>query len=151
MADRKAGKKSDKKADKKANKIEFSPAMPIPPVFDVEARIKTLPGYLDPSNPNYQPERQHVNIRAVIKLYEEGKIDGLHRTTVIDGKIAPHEKAFTAKSRSWTEVLLLLRIINYTSNKYYRGWFTNSLKNLPMRSEIKMCFYIFMLNYKFIY
>ncbi|OBT51906.1 hypothetical protein VE04_06794 [Pseudogymnoascus sp. 24MN13] len=83
MADRKAGKKSDKKADKKANKIEFSPAMPIPPVFDIEARIKTLQGYLDPSNPNYQPERQHVNIRAVIKLYEEGKIDGLHRTTVM--------------------------------------------------------------------
>lgn len=104
MADRRA----DKKAGKKADKIEFSPAMPIPPVFDVEARIKTLQGYLDPSNPNYQPERQHVNIRAVIKLYEEGEIDGLQRTTIIDGKIAPREEAFTAKSGSWTEVLLLL-------------------------------------------
>ncbi|OBT82250.1 hypothetical protein VE02_09205 [Pseudogymnoascus sp. 03VT05] len=100
MADR----KTDKKADKKADKIEFPPAMPIPPVFDVEARIKDLQGFLNPSNPNYQPKRQHVNIRAVIKLYEEGKLDGLQRTTFIDGKIDPYEEAFTAKSGSWTEI-----------------------------------------------
>ena len=56
---------------------EFSPAIPIPLVFDVQARIKALQGNLDPRNPNYQPERQQENIRAVIKLYEEGTIDGL--------------------------------------------------------------------------
>lgn len=87
-----------------ADNTEFSPAIPIPFVFDVQARIKALQGYLDPNNPDYQPERQHVNIRAAIKLYEEGKIDGLQRTTIIDGKIARFEDAFTSKTGSWIEV-----------------------------------------------
>ncbi|KFZ17143.1 hypothetical protein V502_04736 [Pseudogymnoascus sp. VKM F-4520 (FW-2644)] len=88
-----------------ADKTEFSPAIPIPFIFDVQARIKALQGYLDPSNPDYRPERrQHDNIRAVIKLYEEGKIDELKRTTIIDGKIAPFEEAFTSKTGSWIEV-----------------------------------------------
>lgn len=64
-----------------------------------------FPNSLLPSLPNYEPERQHDNIRAAIKLYEEGKIDGIQRTTIIDGKIAPFENAFTSKSGSWIEVL----------------------------------------------
>lgn len=101
--DRKKDDKKDNKKDSKDN-IKFSPAIPIPFIFDVPARIKALQGYLDPNNPSYQPERQHLNIRAVIKLYEEGKISGLERTTVIDGKVAPHEEAFKSKTGSWTEV-----------------------------------------------
>jgi hypothetical protein len=50
-----------------ANKIEFSPAIPIPLVFDVQKRIQELRSYLDPNNPNYQPEQQHINIKAAIK------------------------------------------------------------------------------------
>lgn len=87
----------------KAKLVEFSPATPIPRVFDIQARIKALQGYLDPSNPNYEPEWQHGNIRAAIKLYEEGKIDGIQRTTIIDGKIARFEDAFTSKTGSWIE------------------------------------------------
>ena len=87
-----------------ADKTEFSPAIPIPFVFDVQARIKALQSYLDPDNPDYQPERQHENIRDAIKLYEEGKTDGLKRTTIIDGKIAPFEEAFTSKTGGWIEV-----------------------------------------------
>jgi hypothetical protein len=95
------------------DKAEFSPSMPITPVFDVQARIKELQGFLDPSNPNYQPERQHKNIRAVIKLYEEGKIDGLKRTTIIDGKIVPYKAAFESKSGSWTEVSFFIQAQRY--------------------------------------
>ena len=51
-----------------ASKIEFSPAMPIPLVFDVQKRIEQLQSFLDPNDPNYQPEEQHTNIKAVIKL-----------------------------------------------------------------------------------
>jgi hypothetical protein len=108
--DKKDSKKDNKKDDKKDNRkdskgnIKFSPAIPIPFIFDVPARIKALQGYLDPTNPSYQPERQHINIRAVIKLYEEGKISSLERTTIIDGKVAPHEEAFRSKTGSWTEV-----------------------------------------------
>lgn len=34
-----------------SNTQEFSPAMPIPLVFDVKKRIEMLRGYVDPANP----------------------------------------------------------------------------------------------------
>jgi hypothetical protein len=49
---------------------EFSPEVPLPEPFDVEERIQELRGYLDLNNPDYQPEQQHTNIKAAIKLYE---------------------------------------------------------------------------------
>src|SRR5438045_9494422 len=50
--------------------IKFSPAIPIPLPFDVQKRIQELRSYLDPTDPNYQPEYQNINIRAAIKLNE---------------------------------------------------------------------------------
>jgi len=47
---------------------EFSPAIPFPEPFNVQKRIQELHGYLDPNNPDYQPEQQHTNIKAAIKL-----------------------------------------------------------------------------------
>lgn len=88
-----------------SKQLECSPATPMRRGFDVQARIETLRWYLDPANPNYEPERQHVNIRAAIKLYEEGQIDGIQSITIINGKIAPFEDAFKSKSGSWIEVL----------------------------------------------
>ncbi|OBT40247.1 hypothetical protein VE00_09727 [Pseudogymnoascus sp. WSF 3629] len=87
----------------KAKQVEFAPATPIPLVIDTKARIKELQGYLDPNNPKYEPERQHVNIRAAIKLYEEGKIDGIQRITIIDGKITPFEDVVKSKAAFWIE------------------------------------------------
>ncbi|KFY15433.1 hypothetical protein V492_01986 [Pseudogymnoascus sp. VKM F-4246] len=116
-------------ADKKVEKVEFSPAIPIPLVFDVEGRIKELQGYLDPSNPDYQPEWQHENIRAVIKLYEEGKIDGIQRTTIINGKIASYEDAFTSKTGSWIEGVIYQRAQKFA---YGHGLFG------PNGHELKM-------------
>jgi hypothetical protein len=60
-----------------AKQIEFSPAMPIPSVFDVDRRIRVLRDCLDPKHPLYQPEQHHVNIKALIQLYEDKKIDGI--------------------------------------------------------------------------
>jgi hypothetical protein len=90
-----------------ANTTEFSPAMPIPPVFDVQKRIQMLHGYLDPNNPEHQPEQQHLNIRTAIQLYEEGKIDGLHVVYIMDGKIVTREEIFRGTARAWVEVSLL--------------------------------------------
>jgi hypothetical protein len=45
--------------------------MPLPPVFDVQERIKQLYRYLDPKDPQYERKEQHTNIKAAIKLYEE--------------------------------------------------------------------------------
>jgi hypothetical protein len=83
---------------------EFSPAIPIPAEpLDVQERIQQLRGYLDPKNPDYQPERQHINIKAVIKLYEDGKIDGVEPVFIMNGKIVPEKEIFKGPSCSWSE------------------------------------------------
>jgi len=76
-----------------AKQIEFSPAMPIPRVFDVQGRIQVLRDCLDPKHPLYQPEQQYVNIKAVIKLYEDKKIDGIQEVYIMEGKVVTKEEA----------------------------------------------------------
>jgi hypothetical protein len=83
--------------------IEFAPAIPFPVPFDVQKRIQELRGYLDPNNPHYEPERQHINIKAAIRLYEDGKIDGVEQVFIMDGKVVPKEKIFKGPSCSWSE------------------------------------------------
>jgi hypothetical protein len=98
-----------------ANKIEFSPAIPIPLVFDVQKRIAELQSFLDPDNPHYQPEGQHTNIRAIIKLYSDGKLDGVGRghgeLTFMHGKVVTLQEALQGKAHFWCEpeVSLVLR------------------------------------------
>src|SRR5947208_6018630 len=70
-----------------SNKIEFSPAIPWSVPFDVQKRIQKLRSYLDPENPQHEPKEQHINIKAVIQLYEDGKIDGSERVCIMDGKV----------------------------------------------------------------
>ncbi|KAH0560044.1 hypothetical protein GP486_003438 [Trichoglossum hirsutum] len=70
-----------------ADPVIFAPAFPLPFVFNVEERLQQLRSYLEPGNPMYQPEPQHVNIRAAIKLYKEGKINGLQTVYIMNGKI----------------------------------------------------------------
>jgi hypothetical protein len=83
--------------------IEFSPAIPIPISVDVQKRIQELRGYLDPNNPHYQPEQQHTNIKAAIKLYEDGKIDGVEQVYIKNGKVVPKKEIFKGGSWSWNE------------------------------------------------
>jgi hypothetical protein len=78
--------------------IKFSPAIPIPVPFYVQKRIQELRSYLHSNNPNYQPEIQHINIKAAIKLYEEGKIDGMDQVFIRDGKIVSREEALEGPS-----------------------------------------------------
>jgi hypothetical protein len=85
------------------SKIKFLPAIPLPVPFDVPKRIQTLRGYLDPNNPDYQPEIQHVNIKAAIKLYETGEIDGNQKVYIKDGKIVSREESFKGPSPSTCE------------------------------------------------
>jgi hypothetical protein len=83
--------------------IEFSPAIPWPQPPDVQKRIQELRGSLDPNNPNYQPEQQHTNIKAGIKLYEDGKIDGVEHVFIKDGKVVPRKEIFRRSPWSWCE------------------------------------------------
>ena len=87
-----------------ASKIVFAPAIPLPAVFDVQERIQQLRGYLDPNNPQYEREQQHVNIKAVIKLYEDGKIDGLQHVYIMEGKIVTQQEVFKGTAWAWFEV-----------------------------------------------
>lgn len=61
-------------------------------VFDIEARIKELRAQLEPGYPLFVPDYQHVNLRAAIKLYEEGKIKG-ERVFLKEGQIVSEEEA----------------------------------------------------------
>ncbi|KAI9767992.1 MAG: hypothetical protein M1840_005304 [Geoglossum simile] len=90
---------------KMANQIEFSPAIPIPLVFDVQKRILQLRSYLDPNDPQYQPEPQHVNIKAAIELYEQGKIDGHQRIYIRNGQVITREESFKGPNWAWGEGL----------------------------------------------
>lgn len=83
-----------------ASIIEFSPAIPLPAVFDVQKRIQLLCGFLDPNNPQCQPEQQHVNIKAAIKLYKDKKIDGLQHVYIMEGKIVTRQEVFN-KGTTW--------------------------------------------------
>jgi len=49
-------------------KVKSVSAFPNPQPFDVQKRIQELRGYLDPKNPDHQPEEQHTNIKAAIKI-----------------------------------------------------------------------------------
>jgi hypothetical protein len=83
--------------------IEFSPGILIPAApLDIQKRIQELRGYLDPNNPNYQPEPQHINIKTAIKLYEDGKIDGVEQVFIMDGKVVSKEEMF--RGSSWSLV-----------------------------------------------
>ena len=55
------------------------------------------------NSPHYEPERQHINIKAAISLYKEGKIDGVEQVSIMDGKVVPKEKIFKGPSCSWSE------------------------------------------------
>jgi hypothetical protein len=67
----------------------------------VQKRIQQLRSYLDPGDPWYQPEQQHTNIRATIRLYEDGKIDGLERVYIVGREVAfnfPMKSGFLDRS-----------------------------------------------------
>jgi len=85
------------------SKIKFSPVCPMPAPFDVQKRLQELRSFLDPSSTNYQPEMHHINIKAAIKLYEEGKIDGMQQVYIKDGKLVPREEIFKGPSPSMCE------------------------------------------------
>jgi hypothetical protein len=83
--------------------IKWLPAFSRPFTFDVQKRIQQLRGYLDPKNRDYQPEEQHINIKALIKLYEDKEIDGVEPVYIKDGKIVPREEIFKGPPCAWSE------------------------------------------------
>jgi len=83
--------------------IEFSPVIPSPTPFDVQKRIQELRDYLDPNKPHYQPEEQHLNVKAAIKLYEDSKIDGKEQVFMMNGKVVDRDEIFKGPFRSWFE------------------------------------------------
>jgi hypothetical protein len=100
-----------------SNKIEFSPAIPWSVPFDVQKRIQKLRSYLDPENPQHEPKEQHINIKAVIQLYEDGKIDGSERVCIMDGKVVTEKEVFEGTAWAWVEVLSSKSLRKNSSNE----------------------------------
>ncbi|KAF7508346.1 hypothetical protein GJ744_009337 [Endocarpon pusillum] len=65
--------------------------------------VSKTPQLLDPNNPSCEPERQHVKIKAVIKLYEDGKIDGIKHVSVMNRMIVSRYEIFKDPHYFWTE------------------------------------------------
>jgi hypothetical protein len=84
-------------------KIKFLPLVPIPDPIDPRKRIQELHSYLDPTSPSYLPQNQHVNVKAVIRLYEEGRINGVEEVCVKEGKIVSKAETFKGPSPSFIE------------------------------------------------
>ena len=84
--------------------IQFSPAMPMPIYFDVQERITTLKSFLDPNHRLYERAGQHENIRHLIKLYEDGIIDGTHTTYVSQGRVISKDEYLNATTWCIKEV-----------------------------------------------
>ena len=101
-----------------SNKIEFSPAIPWSEPFDVQKRIQKLRGYLDPKNPQHEPKEQYINIKAVIQLYEDGKIGGSERVCIMEGKVVTEKEAFEGTAWAWVEVLSFKSLLKNSSNEW---------------------------------
>jgi hypothetical protein len=101
--------------------IEFSPAMPIPFVFDVQGHIQVLRDCLDPRHPLYQPEQQHINIKALIKLYEDKEIDGIQEIWLIEGKVVTKEEARNRPRGvwAWQKYVCLFFILFFPQTPYF--------------------------------
>jgi hypothetical protein len=110
------------------DKIEFSPAIPWPAPFDVQKRIQELRGYLDPKNPRYEFEQQHINIKAVIQLYEDGIIDGSGEDVfIMEGKVVTEEEMLEGTAWAWVEV--------HSFKSLPRTYLTNGFKLQGMGHE----------------
>lgn len=83
----------------------FSPLIPIPTIFQVKERIRQLQDGLNPSSPFYEREGQHMNIRALIKLYGSGQmLDNSRECWILKGKVVSREEALGSKDWCLVEV-----------------------------------------------
>ena len=110
--------------------IKFPSANLFPTPFDVQKRIQQLRGYLDPNDPNYQPEQQHTNIKAAIKLYEDGKIDGLEQVFIKDGKLVPKAEIYKGGAWCWNE-----GIWHQFAQKHAYAWQTQQSSNSSLQPD----------------
>ncbi|MCJ1426613.1 hypothetical protein MMC29_004516 [Sticta canariensis] len=85
--------------------LAFGPILPVPIEDCVKRRIHALKLFLDPDSEYYQQEGQHPNIRAVLKMYENGElVDNRKGTWLMNGQVVTKEEATGGKSWAWVEV-----------------------------------------------
>jgi hypothetical protein len=90
-----------------AEQIKFLPAIPQPLVFDLLGRIQEVRDSRSKKSSD-QPEPQHVTIKALIKRYEDGRIDGIQEVWVAEGKVGTKEEAKNCSGWVWYEVRLFI-------------------------------------------
>jgi predicted RNA-binding protein with EMAP domain len=68
--------------------ITWSPAMPIPRVFDVQEHVAHLNDHLNPNSPYYERVEHHENLRTLKNLYETGqRKDDEEEICIMHGKV----------------------------------------------------------------
>ncbi|KAK2770869.1 hypothetical protein FQN53_005356 [Emmonsiellopsis sp. PD_33] len=102
-----ACKRRAQKSPPKKDTEYYSPAMPIPPVFDVDERIRELEEARDPNSPFCEREEFWPNIPTLIKLYKEGKMPdpNVKPTYLRDGKVITEEEYRADPSWAWKEFI----------------------------------------------
>jgi hypothetical protein len=82
--------------------------IPMPVEFDMEQHVAKLYESLNPKSPSYERESQHVNIRALINLYESGKRkSNVEEVWIMGGKVVTKKEALTTKEWAISEVCSL--------------------------------------------
>lgn len=84
--------------------------IPLPSIFDPNARISFLQSLLIETNPKYQHPRQHENIKAAISMYESGVLNGSNKVFIAGGKIVSKEEALECGLPVWGEVSATLSL-----------------------------------------
>jgi hypothetical protein len=74
---------------------EFSPAIAIFITVDAQKRVQELQGYLDPKNHTFNPNNRTPISNAAIKLYKDGKMDGVEQVFIMDRKVVPEKETET--------------------------------------------------------
>jgi len=97
---------------------QFSPPQsltPIPADIHSSSREHCPISTPAPKNPEYRPEEQYINIKAAIKLYEEGEIDGTNLLIIVNGKATDLQTAGKGGTAFWHEG----RVHQYAQRRAY--------------------------------
>lgn len=83
----------------------FSPATPIPLVWDRERHIQNLKNCLDPNSPGYhRVTGLHINIRAAIAAYENGQMPSHGTVYFKHGRMVTEAEGKVVDDYVWIEV-----------------------------------------------
>lgn len=114
--------------------ITYSPAIPIPGTFDLQAYIARLKDFLNPQSPHYERPQHHINVKKLIELYESGeRKDSTTAIYISKGEVIT-EAQFWANPKEWCYIDISSNIIcqELLLTWGFRGRFLIHITAVPM-------------------